>query len=62
MNLHLSLLYLLPLIILKGRFDLIPKIRDNRVEAFANEFEIIKVEDLPQPEIDCRIANKICLK
>ena len=29
--------------------------RDEKVEAFRDEFEIINPDDLPPPEIDCRI-------
>ena len=40
------------------RFDLVSKIAQQDIRAFADEFDVMKIEDLPKPEIECR--QKIC--
>lgn len=40
------------------RFDLVTKISRQDIAAFADEFEVMKIEDLPKPEIECR--EKFC--
>lgn len=40
------------------RFDLVSKIAQQDIRIFADQFDIMRIEDLPKPEIECR--EKIC--
>ena len=40
------------------RFDLVARIAQQDIKAFADEFDIMRIEDLPKPEIECR--ENIC--
>ena len=41
---------------------MVSKIAGYNVEAFSDEFEILKIDDLPDPEIDCKNKNFITKK
>ena len=40
------------------RFDLVSKIAQQDLRVFSDQFDIMRIEDLPKPEIECR--ENIC--
>lgn len=40
------------------RFDLVAKITHQDIRAFTDQFDVMTIEDLPKPEIECR--EKYC--
>jgi len=55
--------YLQTAFVCMERYDLVMKVKDMNVDAFRNEFDIIKVEDLPKPELEYKTqTEKFLLK